>query len=327
LNSFRKISLLAETLLANPSLPPLLHGIDICPGIGRHSTCEMVTEEHIASLMFILSLDGLHSLRLGGQLTVEAERLLNAMAHPQAVARLHVDGKTRPTIGPPWSSSLRWDEVLAHKFPNLRTLHLSDVELDIIPPSDPYDLHITNIMLHNITMKARNLSHLSHGAWLHLRHLSIAMDEISTLNQQARMALDCCGASLNSLHLQARDKDIDSAAPIFDAASYPFLQRLSIGGIFMDLNTVWSISRCCDNLEELVVAGRLVYIMPDEWSSILRSQAALPRLRSLYTPWGTTYPPFARWSEFERCEVIDAATSRGISLGSFPWLVSFFEMQ
>ena len=143
IRSFRACGLLARTLTENPCLLSLLHGIDMRPSIGFDVDDRGLSTMEMASLRYILSLDGLKSLTLGGELAVQAERFLHSLVHADAVTELHIDGTHCAGYGSHLrcqkAASLEWDEIMAFKFPNLRKLKLCNLELDILHPPMPYD--------------------------------------------------------------------------------------------------------------------------------------------------------------------------------------------
>jgi len=308
--SFRACTLLSRTLRENTSLLPLVHGIDLRPS-GTWGDRE-VTEEDMMSLRFVLSLGGLSSVTLGGELAIGAERFLNSLAYPHEVTALHIDGglgrgSSRPV------SSLEWDEVLAFKFANLRRLTLSNLELDILPPPIPYRLEITRVVLDNVHITSGYLPHLLHESWAPVRSLYVVAGSASDFDEQMKLTLACCAMDLQDLYYEAEDTPSDN--PIFHSNSpiYPSLRRLYLSGVEIDTTTLSVITTCCKNLESLSVSGRIVRVTPREWLSLLKSDA-FPSLRDLGTPWGTNYPPFMHWPEDIGKEVLDALVSRDIQV-------------
>jgi len=317
LRSFRACGLLARTLTENPCLQTLLHGIDIRPSISFDVDCGELSATEMASLRYILNLDGLRSLTLGGELAVHAERFLHSLTHPDAVTELNIHGSTQRgghgyfRCRKP--ASLEWDEVMAFKFPNLRKLQLSDLEIDIMYPPLPYSLEVTDLYLDNIEITSGYLPHLFHDSWSSLRHLSVIARTASDFDEHLRVILDCCSPGLEALHYEV--VDARSEHILFDDAStmLPSLRHLRLSGVDIQPHALSVIQETCRSLEDLSVTGRVARVSAADWVLFLNS-GALPSLRHLSIPWGTYRPPFVRWQR-ESCEtVLDASTTRKIHL-------------
>jgi hypothetical protein len=295
----------------------LIHGIDIRPSIGFDVDDGGLSATEMASLRYILGLDGLRSLTLGGELAVQAERFLHSLAHPHTVTELHIDGSVH-SVGHSHfrcrkPASLEWDEVIAFKFPNLRKLKLSNLEIDIAYPPMSYDLEVTDLHLDNVDITSGYLPHLFHESWSSLLHLSVIAKTALDLDEHLRLTLDCCGPGLETLHYEVVDARSDHI--LFDDpfTMLPSLQHLCLCGIDIQPHTLSVIQEICPNLEDLSVTGRVVRVSPNDWALFL-SSGALPSLRHLSIPWGTYYPPFVRWSQ-ETCKsVLDATAIRKIQL-------------
>lgn len=313
LRSFRACGLLARTLTENHYLRSLLNGIDLRPLVGVDVVDGGLSATEMASLRYILSLDGLRLLTLGGELAVQAERFLHSLAHPGAVTELYVDGTGHSDSRFRQPASLEWDEVMAFKFTNLRKLKLSNLEIDIANPPMPYDIDVTDLCLYNVDITSGYLPHLFHESWSSLRHLSVFARAASDFDEHLRLTLDCCGPGLEVLHYEVVDARSDHI--LFDDSStiLPSLQHLRICGIDVQPHTLSVIQHVCRNLEDLSVTGRVVRVSPSEWVLFL-SSGALPSLQRLSTPWGTYYPPFMRWSKESSRSVLDASITRKIQL-------------
>jgi hypothetical protein len=317
LRSFRACGLFARTLIKNPYLKSLLQGIDIRPSIGFDVDDGGLSATEMASLRYILGLDGLMSFTLGGELAVQAERFLHSLAHPHAVVELHIDGSTHSTGHTYFRcrkpASLEWDEVMAFKFTNLRKLRLSNLEIDIAYPPIPYDLEVTDLHLDNVDITSGYLPHLFHESWSSLRHLSVIAKAASDYDEHLRLTLNYCGAGLKVLHYEVVDARSDHI--LFDDASavLPSLQHLRLCGVDIQPHMLSVIQKVCLNLEDLSITGRVVRVSSTDWALFL-SSGALPFLRHLSTPWGTYHPPFVRWSEEISKSLLDASAIRKIKL-------------
>jgi hypothetical protein len=293
--------------MTNSHLLPLLQGIDLRPVMRGNADRRGVTVKEMAGLRFILSLEGFRSVSLGGALAVAAERFLHSLANSHTVTDLYVDGNLlRDTFIP--RPSLEWDEVMAFKFPSLKSLKLSNLDLTII---DPPPLQVIDLVLDNVDITTGYLSQLLHQS-PSLQHLSVLTMHAADFNDQIRLILDLC--AIQTLHYEVRE-DTFSERLIFDHSSLPCssLRRLHFSGVDVDAETLTSIGRCCQNLEEMSISGRTVRVAPGEWATFLNS-GALPKLRYLKTPWSTNYPPFKQWSAACGKPVMEAFALRNIPL-------------
>lgn len=317
LRSFRACGLLARTLTENPCLRTLLHGIDIRPSIGYGVDEGGLTAAEMASLRFIFSLDGLRTLTLGGEVAVQAERFLHLLGHPEAVTELHIDGSLQ-NAGQSYlrcqkPASMEWDEVMAFKFPNLRILRFSNLELDIVYPPMPYDIEVTDLHLDHVDIVSGHLSQLFNESWSSLKHLSVIAQTAMDSEEHLRLTLDCCGDSLEALSYEVVDARSDRLLFDDDTAPLPSLRRLRLDGVDVHERTLDTIQRTCHNLDELSITGRAVRVSPSAWVSFL-SSGSLPSLRHLGAPWGTCHPPFTHWSKEASQLVLDASADRHIEL-------------
>jgi hypothetical protein len=317
LRSFRACGLLARTLTENPFLQSLLHGVDIHPLIGFDVDDGGLSAMEMTSLRFILSLEGLRSLKLGGELAIQAEIFLHSLVHSDAVTELHTDGSAQGAERSHFCCrrrpSLKWDEVIAFKFPNLRKLQLSNLDIDILWPPMPYNLEVTDLHINNVNITSGYIPHLFHESWSSLRHLSVIARTATDFDEHLRLALGCCGPGLEDLHYEVADARSNCA--LFDDTTLvlPSLRRLCLCGVDVQPHTLSVIQEVCRNLEVLSITGRVVRVSPLDWASFLRSNA-LPALRYLSTPWGTYHPPFVRWSQESAKSVLDASAIRNIHL-------------
>jgi len=309
LHSFHACSLLAGTLKGNSCLLPLLQGIDLRLMAGSNRDFGVVTVKEMASLRFILSLDGLHSVTLGGELAVAAERFLHSLANSHTVTELYIDGNLRVDSIMSRPPSLEWDEVMAFKFPSLKTLKLSNLDLDVISSPLPFQFEVMDLVLDNVNITTGYLSQLFLQS-SSLQRLHVLTKQASAFHEQIRLILSLC--AIQTLHYEVQE-DTPSEQPIFDHESSPCssLRHLHLSGVHVDAQTLTSIGRCCQNLEEMSISGRIVRVAPGDWVAFLNS-GALPSLRDLRIPWGTYYPPFKPWSEVCGQPVLEALTLRDI---------------
>ncbi|KAK0465369.1 uncharacterized protein EV420DRAFT_955293 [Desarmillaria tabescens] len=308
--SYRSCALLAETLQRSDHLLAMVKGIDIRPLRDGWPECGRPSTKQMASVRFILGLEGLECVTLGGELAVSAHRYLNAMSHPHCVRRLWVDGTSQKESlhSPP---SLDWDEVLAFKFVGLESLKLSNLDLDIMFPSVPYPLRATSLVLDTVRITNGHLTHLLHET-SSLTQLWVTTERSDDFHEQIRPMLDF--HPIAELHYEMQ---CDDPLP-FDLSSFPShipisLSRLCLIDIPVCPATLQSIERCFPTLEELVVTGRSSRITAEEWAMFV-SSTTLSTLRELGLPSGTNHPPFQRWSALTEISVRKESSLRGIHL-------------
>ncbi|KAG5648130.1 hypothetical protein DXG03_006084 [Asterophora parasitica] len=306
LHSFNACSQLKRTLSDNSEIISLVRGVELRP-VGDNRP---ISAEGRASLKFILAIEGLQNIILGGLLSVKAEKLLHAVGDAESVLDLHIDGSllahsisARP--------SLEWDESLAFQFSSLRTLRLTNVELDISYPSIPYQLQLSELHLDNVTIMSGYITYLLHET-SYLHRLNVRTKRASEFDEEIRLVLGCC--AIDTLEYEV-EMDGHSHHPVFSDNSphLSSLRCLHLTGVHVDLDFLDSICQKCPNLEDLTISGRMVAILPCEWISFI-STRHLARLRSLGLPWGTKSPRFARWCSSSGNAVLKAAAVYNISV-------------
>ncbi|KAF8973758.1 hypothetical protein BDZ97DRAFT_1912226 [Flammula alnicola] len=311
IQSFPAARLLARTLTENPALTSLVTGICLRPMVKDPFTRTQPAE--LKALRFLLSLEGLTSIALGGQLSIRAERLLRLIAYPDILQDLHIDGSL---LGHHLTSrpSLEWDESLAFAFPNLRKLRLTEIELDITPPSILSASSISSLIVENVHILSGHLHHLLNGAKA-LDRLHITSNDPAVSDEQLRLVLASC--AVGCLHYNMRkDTNLNRFLLGMDSDSVESLRCLHLDGVFVDLGVLWVVEQICRNLVEFVVSGRTVRVSSDEWAHFIRS-GALSSLRRLGLPWGTNIPPFMPWSPSDSQQIRDAYRLSTLSRASF----------
>ena len=302
---------LARSLRENPALCTLVRGLDLRP-VHEQRTWP-VCEKEMASLRYLLSLDGIKQLTLGGELAVQAGRFLHSLGHPETITELHIEGNLSDENHCSRLASLEWDEVIAFKFPNLRKLRLSNMELDVIPPSIPYELGITELILENVDIVSGYLHHMLHQSWRFLDHLSVTT-VAAEFDPHMYLMLRCCAPTLQTLTYQTWP-DLLAENTIFSHGpeSYPSLRRLYFVGVAVDYETLSLIGERCQSLEELSVQGRIIRVTPDEWTTFIRSSAPCS-LRRLSAPGATWRPPFEAWSHESGMALRKVCAERSVEL-------------
>lgn len=287
LDSFQKCNKLARTLKNNPHLLHLVRAIDLRPCHSRGDRA--LSGKELASIRFLLDLPELASVTLGGQAAVAADKLLRGMSSAQRLSELHIDGNM-----PAWDHScslqivipptLHWNEAAALRFPSLRKLRLSNLELSIDTPADIPSLHLTDLALNGISIVHGSLRHLCPASWDTLHHLSIIADNAVDWDEHIRFMLDKSTDNLKAFSYEVPDSRMN---PIFHDELSPLvsLRELHLGGVSIDNVTLDSLERQCQNLEHLSICGRIVGVTCQEWIRFIQS-GALPFLRQLTVPYG-----------------------------------------
>ena len=318
LRSFQACRLFARSLLDNPDLLPYLRGVELRPvADGRRA----LDEQEMQSLRYILGLKGLRSVILGGDLAICAERFLQTMTDTHTITSLHIDGHCVPedehayAANPQFHTlpSLVWDDIVAFRFPFLRSLTLSNVSLTIYPSVMDRPGTLERLALNNVDIVDGSLPDLCQGAWEHLRVLRVVGKSTVEMDEHMRAMLEVC-EGIEELHYEAVDM---SAHPsIFDddaPTPCPSLRRLCLSGFDANPHTLQAFVQACPDLVDLAVLGRMVRIPPEDWTAFVKS-GALGRLRRLVAPAGTNKPPFTFWLPHQEDQLRDACRARGIAL-------------
>ncbi|KAK2461762.1 hypothetical protein APHAL10511_006225 [Amanita phalloides] len=122
----------------------------------------------VDSLRTILATEGLRSITLGGELSIAAGRFLHMVTNPGTVIELHVDGGLMMGALRP-SPSLEWDEDIAAKFANLRSLRLSRLVLSIdLDGNEMSGQMIRTLVMDGVEISQGRLSMLTGEAVEHL---------------------------------------------------------------------------------------------------------------------------------------------------------------
>ncbi|KAH6917192.1 hypothetical protein BKA70DRAFT_1367692 [Coprinopsis sp. MPI-PUGE-AT-0042] len=296
LRTFKSCELLGRTLRDNPSLAELVKGVELRP---KYDPEEGMTGEHFQAIQLLLGLEGLQQLTLGGNvLSVKAERLLNAVAFPESIVQLAVEGDATSSR----QGSLELAEDFWQRFSSVRTLSFVNmsVTLDIAPePVIPPPIKHAILMNCDIS-----LCHLLAGSSLDLLDIQAdcSCEHYHDL-QQILHNTDICEvkALRYTVTKECRESDgtfLHSPAGITTA---PTLRSLHLDGHFIDQDILNAL-RLYPSLEELIVGGRSIRITSQEWADFIGS-GLLSSLQRLRLPGGTSWPPYAKWSA-EELEVI-----------------------
>lgn len=324
LHSFRACTLLARTMLEKPGLASLIKGLDICPAPIEDGHLSHVD---YSSIRRLLSIEGLQYLALRQVLAIDAERFLHCLMYPETLQELIVDGHSFDFMGGQWdplyrpkSASLRWDQEMTSKFPKLRRLRLSYVELSIPYQFTHARLHLSHLELDKVTIIQGRLHNLSSTSWSELELLDIIARDDVDLHPHLPLLLSSCCSSLRNLSIQAwgtncedlifADHDTSSASTT-SSLFFPSLLEMRLSGIDASARTLQCIERCCPRLEVFVVLGRKVRVTPLEWVAFL-ARGALPSLQGFGAPGGTGREATQRWTEEEERRLINACVVRQV---------------
>ncbi|PCH33502.1 hypothetical protein WOLCODRAFT_93593 [Wolfiporia cocos MD-104 SS10] len=313
LRTFHACNLFARSLSENPQLAPLLRAIDLRPFVARYESGGL-NAQTMASLRFILSLDGLESVTLGGDLAVEAERFLHALSNAHAVTELRIEGSNlcwdSHCCSEPKASSLEWDEVMACKFARLRSLRLSNLELTVIP--SPYMCpQLVDLSLDNVDIVDGSLTDLCNTSLETLHSLSVTTRNPNATDEGVHSLVEQC-PNLETLRYEITYAPGHSTFFDDGIPECPSMRELHLSGLDVNPHTLVIIGQFCKNVELLSILGHDVQLLPDDWIMFLTSKT-LPSLRELTTPGGSKYMPmFAYWTKTMYSQVEKACTDRNV---------------
>ncbi|KAI0374330.1 hypothetical protein BV20DRAFT_936053 [Pilatotrama ljubarskyi] len=316
LRSYRACGLLARTFTENPDLLSYVQRLELCPTADEVGALD---EREMQSLRCILGLKGLKSVTLGGDLAVAAHRFLTVMVDTRTVTELHIDGcmLTGGRSDPLASAvpSLEWDDAIAFRFPNLRSLTLSNLLLTVIPSMMDRPAGLTHLTLNNVDVEAGSLPDICQGSWDTLRDLRIIRGTTVKMRDDIRSMLEMC-ESIETLLLDAYDLLYHPC--IFDEDEPPLcpsLRKLCISGFDASAHTLRAIAQACPQLQDLAVLGRIVRISLDEWASFVSSRTS-SSLQRLIVPAGTHRPPFTFWSSDEQVGLLKVCDGQAVTLAN-----------
>ncbi len=241
---------------------------------------------------------------------MRAERFLQCLVNAHTVEELVIDGSLVATSlrSPP---SLEWDEVMACKFAAAKQIRLTHLELDIIYPSSPYQLNVTELVLDNVEILSGNLPWMLQDT-VSLKHLRVSGESSTELDEHVSLALELY--PLESLHYQVGTSPSWNLS-LFDRemASASSLRSLHLDGVRVDSETLRMIHSCCPKMEHLFISGRCVPLTREDWIGCIAS-GLFPALRNLSLPEGTLSPPFIKWSSSLEPGLQKACSLRGVQL-------------
>jgi len=259
----------------------------------------------------LLGLRGLRSLVLGGELAVRSERFLGFVVAVDTLERLHIDGRLLKTSLTS-RASIEWSEDLAFRFPNLKSLRLTDLDIDINPISSPMSLQWDELILDDASIVNGLLSHLvPEGSAV--KSLCVKAANVSECDEHVRMVLG--SSNVHSLKYEVRKANpSDSSFLESRGVESPRAFRvchLELHGLHVDHGSLCTIRQRFREIEELIVSSRSISVSAADWGVYLMS-GALPSLRTLGLTRGTTRPPYEPWSAAEVRALDEVASLRRI---------------
>lgn len=248
LTAYRACSLLARSVKEDMRLQSFVKGVCLCP-MPDYSNCTQQAS-CVDSLRTILAIDGLRSITLGGELSIAADRFLHMVTNPSAVVNLRIDGGLMFAGTFRSGPSLTWDESIALKFGNLRSLDLSNLVLDIDMDMFEYSTMIRTLVIDNVELCQGHLVSLA-GSGGVVEHLSVTASNGSEYDEEIREMLAVCG--VRSLTYKVKEERGSSEA-LFgsEMGVLPALREMETEGIFVDRKLVAAL---CPALERLEVVG------------------------------------------------------------------------
>lgn len=307
IRSFSAAQKLADTLKGNAYLASLVKGISLQPNVPACSfhVRRLPPTAHKA-IRELLQLEDLGRLTFGGDLTSKAALYLRLIAHPEAVEEIHING---PAHARSESQALvEWDESFTFGFRNLRKLRLSHIDMIFTTANVPYPASFTHLILEDVLFFHGNILQLLNGA-SSLKCLHVTSSD--TMEDELRRVLSSC--AVDCLHYDVRKSAATNPFADLDSRHGESIRCLHLDGHCMDIGILTTLGEVFKNLEELVISGRLVRVLPREWAHFIRV-GGLGSLRRLVLPWGTNEPPFAAWQGKELEEIRAACLTRSITL-------------
>jgi hypothetical protein len=310
LYSFSACASLARTLECSPYLTSLVRQLALRPIRTRASSG--ISKDRIA-VRTLLGLEGLHNLTLGGELAIQSERFLGFVTAADTLEQLHIDGAL---LGASLTSraSLEWSEDLVFRFPNLKRLKLTELEMDIDSTFSSQPVQWEELILESVSIVSGFLSHLvPEGSAL--GRVSVKASSACEFDEHIRMML--YSSQVHSLEYEVQNAGASDGSFLEpEGVASPralHLRHLELHGLHVDNGVLAAVRQWCPEVEELTVSGRLIFLSPADWEAYL-SSGALPSLRSLSLTRGTNRPPYQPWDVNGVKLLTQAASRRRIDL-------------
>ena len=277
---------LADTLEGNEYLGSLVRGISL--QLGMRNTPMSRLGEGMKAIRTLLGLEGLRTITVGS----EINRCLGLIGNPEEVEELGIRGQR----GLGWPRTVEWDERLRLGFPRLKKMELRGVDLDVMWPSGRHPASFTELILEDVDIIGGRLTQMLNGAQ-RLKCLHISGSDMMNEEEELKEVLGSC--AVECLHYEVR-KIGGRWNPFSDLGlkGGRTVRCLHLEGHLLDRGILDTLREVFCNVEELVVRGRTVNILAQEWAEVL-SSGGLPSLERIGLPWGTNGPPFAKWNKTE----------------------------
>ena len=325
LHSYHSSYLLSRTLGDNPKLASYIRALELSPVTrlcesGRNCDCRNVSAMAL-SLAPIFRLENLQEIALGGDCAIRAEYYIRGFAKLKSLERLRVEGMQwywSFEINRPVMASLRWTEGLAAKLPNLKTLELVNLDLNVAvlrafknrPP------HLVNLIMDRVRITSGPLSHLAKDSWNNLKHLTVILTEFSddydlrSILRDARHSLETMKYFIKSNDTRQRSRPDIYGSVLAECTQLRDLQ-LSVP---FDTPTMILLGERLKNLEVLKVYGNYD-IQTEDWASAI-AEGLFPRLKEMQLPIGHELRRLAdwQWSSLRASAIRVACTTRNIDL-------------
>jgi hypothetical protein len=305
IRTFSAVQKLANTLETNEYLASLVRGISLQPS-GRSGSLQGVVGaiKAMKAIRMLLGLEGLKRISVGGDM---GERYIRLIGNPEMVEDLHISGQTALVR----ERALTWDEMLTLRFPRLKKIRLSEIDLEVMWPTVEYPASFTQLILEDVDIRGGRLVQMLNGAkWLGCLHISSCgrVEE----EEELREVLGSC--VVECLRYQVRTT-FGRWNPFSElgAECGRTVRCLHLDGHLVDVGILDTLRVVFCNLEVLDVRGHLVSVLASEWTEFV-SGGALRSLRRLGLPWGTNRPPFVKWNSREMGEIRGACAKRRIGM-------------
>lgn len=309
LRTLNSCELLGRTLRENPALAELVKGVELRPA---HDPEARTTGEQFQAIQLLLGLEGLEQLTLGGLLSIRAERFLNAVAFPESIVRLEVEGDGE-SCALSRDGSLELDDDFWYRFCSVKQLKLGNLRVDVnYTPKQDYQIPIKHAILIQCDV---SLCDLLAGSCLDLLcvHADCSCEHHNDLQEILQASdLGHPKALRYTLGKGCRDSDGSFLAQPSGSTQQSTLRSLHLDGHFIEQDFLETLAQY-PSLEELVVSGRSVRISSEEWAHLITS-GGLPNLQRLQLPGGTSRPPYTRWAPEEVNDLQQHCSSRRIHL-------------
>jgi len=259
LHSLFSCRLLSTTLSGNPTLRSFVKGVDICPSVTHMSSLSIVP---VRGLLHILN-HNLKHLCLGGDIIPVVRMFLSTPYSTLLSSLTSLVIRGSPGAPLPQSDALEWDEKITDRLTMLSVLRLSNVRLRIADPSNttkPSLSHLKELYLEGVIIHG-DLHDLCPNFWHSIRMLSIL--DIYPADEEAyfdiQPLLEYC-SNLENIHYKQGEAIFDEDFPLL-----PSVRFLDLTINIFSLDSIYTLARCCANLESLKVDGDVEPNTVENW--------------------------------------------------------------